>query len=298
MKQFARTVPGLAALAFALGGTASAAAQQATVASPSYTLPNTQVFDVTARDDGQVYRISVSAPALPAPAGGFPVLYVLDGNAFFPGFAGERRLEEFAKQAGGGLVIVGVGYPTDLAYDLKRRLYDLTPAWPAGMSPAATGGFNAGGNEHFARFLVDQLRPEITRRYKIAPDRQSLFGHSLGGLFALHLLYTRPEAFEAIIAASPSQWWNNQSLLAEERAFTARLRAGKVAGRVSRLLLLTGERDDTAAITWDAEALMRRFEPLSGYGLRTRFAKFEGETHITVPYRAITPTLRFAMGVP
>jgi predicted alpha/beta superfamily hydrolase len=298
MIQRARLVPGLAAMALALCGTTCAVAQQAAVAAAGYTLPNTQVFDVTARDDGQVYRIFVSAPAQPAPAGGFPVLYVLDGNAFFPGFAGERRLEEFAKQAGGGLVIVGVGYPTDEAYDMKRRLYDLTPVWPAGMPAAATGGFRAGGNEHFARFLLDQLRPEIAGRYKIAPDRQSLFGHSLGGLFALHLLYTRPDAFEAIIAASPSQWWNDQSLLAEERAFTDRLTTGKVRGRVSRLLLLTGERDDAATITWDAEALLRRLEPLSGYGLRTRFAKFEGETHITVPYRAITPTLRFAVGAP
>ncbi len=300
----ARSVFGLSAfalalaLALALGGTAPATAQQGAPPLPGYTLPGTEVFDVTARDDGQVYRIFVSAPTRPAPAGGFPVLYVLDGNAVFPGFAGERRLEEFAKQAGGGVVIVGVGYPTDQPYDMPRRLYDLTPAWPAGMPPAATGGFKAGGNTHFAHFLLDQLRAEIAGRYKIAADRQSLFGHSLGGLFALHLLYTRPDAFEAIIAASPSQWWNDQALLSEERVFADRLTTGKVHGRVSRLLLLTGERDDTATITWDAEALLRRLEPLSGYGLRTRFAKFEGEAHITVPYRAITPTLRFAVGVP
>ena len=286
------------ALALGMCGATTAMAQQPAPLVPGYTLPNTQVFDVTASDDGQVYRIFVSVPSQPAPDGGFPVLYVLDGNAFFPGFAGERQLEEFAKQAGGGLIVVGVGYPTDQAYDMKRRLYDLTPAWPAAMAPAATGGFKAGGNQHFARVLLDQLRPEIARRYKVAPDRQSLFGHSLGGLFALHLLYTRPDAFEAIIAASPSQWWNDQSLLTEERAFTDRLTAGKIAGRVSRLLLLTGERDAAATITWDAEALLRRLEPLSGYGLRTRFAKFDDETHISVPYRAITPTLRFVVGVP
>ncbi|MFC3581859.1 alpha/beta hydrolase [Sphingomonas hylomeconis] len=271
---------------------APAAAQQAP-APQAYTLPDTQVFDLTARDDKQVYRLFVSVPSQPAPAGGFPVLYVLDGNAFFPGFAGERRLEEFAKQAGGAMIVVGIGYPTDQAYDLQRRLYDLTAPWPGKLTAA-----QAGGNEHFAKFLLDQLRPEIARRYKIAADRQSLFGHSLGGLFALHLLYTRPDAFEAIIAASPSQWWSDQALLAEERAFTARLTSGKIAGRVSRLLLLTGARDEAATITWDSEALLQRLQPLTAYGLRTRFEKFDGETHITVPYRAITPTFRFAVGLP
>jgi predicted alpha/beta superfamily hydrolase len=218
---------------------APAAAQQAS-APQAYTLPDTQVFDLTARDDKQVYRLFVSVPSQPAPATGFPVLYVLDGNAFFPGFAGARRLEEFAKQAGGAMIVVGIGYPTDQAYDVQRRLYDLTSPWPGKLTAA-----QAGGNEHFARFLLDQVRPEIARRYKIAADRQSLFGHSLGGLFALHLLYTRPDAFEAIIAASPSQWWSDQSLLAEERAFTARLAGGKAPGRVRRLPLLTRERLQT-----------------------------------------------------
>ncbi|WP_052507834.1 alpha/beta hydrolase [Sphingomonas hengshuiensis] len=287
-----RPLPCLAALAVALGVAVPATAQQA--ASPqAYTLPDTQVFDLAARDDGQVYRIFVSVPTQAPPAEGFPTLYVLDGNAYFPGFAGERRIEEFAKQAGGGMLIVGIGYPTDQAYDVLRRRYDLTPVWPEKL-PAG----QAGGNEHFAKFLLDQLIPEIARRYRVAPERKSLFGHSFGGLFALHMLYTRPTAFEAIIAASPSIWWGDQSLLTEERAFAVRLASGKVAGRVSRLLLLTGERDDAATITWDSEALLQRLQPLSAYGLRTRFAKFEGETHITVPYRAITPTLRFALGVP
>lgn len=296
-----RSLTCLAALAVATCGPAAIAAR-ATPGEPAagYAMPDTEVFDLTARDDGQVYRIFVSRPSQPAPAGGFPVLYVLDANALFPGFAGERRIEEFGKLAGGAAIVVGIGYPTDQAYDMQRRLYDLTPAWPAKMpaSQAALAGMKAGGNEHFADFLLGQVSTEIARRYSVAPGRQSLFGHSLGGLFALHMLYTRPTAFEAIVAASPSQWWNDQALLAEERAFTARLAQGKLTSPVARLLLLTGEQDDAATITWDAEALARRLEPLSAHGLRTRFVRLEGEKHVTVPYRAITPTLRFVAGLP
>lgn len=292
MMTFARALFGVAAAAFLAGG---AAAAQSVPPQAGYTLPDTQAFDMTASDDGQVYRILVSTPTQPAPAGGFPVLYVLDANAFFPGFAGERRIEEFAREAGGAMIVVGVGYPTDQAYDMERRQFDLTSAWPRmPRPPGASGPARTGGNEHFARFLLDQLRPEIARRYTVAADRQSLFGHSLGGLFALHMLYTRPTAFNAIIAASPSQWWNDGAILSEERAFADRLAAGKIAGRPSRLLLVTGERDTAVTITWDAESLKRRLEPLSAYGLRMQFEKFEGETHITVAYRAITPAFRFA----
>lgn len=46
----------------------------------------------------------------------------------------------------------------------------------------------------------------------IDPDRQSLFGHSFGGLFVLYSLFTRPSAFTTWIAASPSIYWENRTI--------------------------------------------------------------------------------------
>lgn len=135
-----------------------------------------------------------------------------------------RVLKEFAREA-------GIGYPHDQVYDLPARTNDLTllwtAKWPAGQPAARTGG-----NELFARFLLDRLRPEIARRYPVDAKRQSLFDHSLVGLFALHMLYTRPDAFEAIIAASPPIWWSGKAILAEEKAFIDRLASAKSAGPV------------------------------------------------------------------
>ena len=296
----------LAAATLATVPVGPAAAQSAAGKSPeaavttAYAMPGTQVFDMTAKDDGGIYRIFVSVPSGPAPAGGYRVLYVLDGNAHFAGFAGARALQEVGKLPEGQIMVVGLGYPVDQPFDLARRGYDLTPAWTGSMPdlPAGAPLPRTGGQEHLARFLLDQLRPEIARRYPVNAAHQSLFGHSLGGLFALHMLYTRPTAFEAIVAASPSQWWDGQALLAEERAFAGQVTAGHIKGEPSRLLLLTGEQDDTASITWDTGALAQRLAPLSAYGLRTVFAAFPGEGHMSVPYRAITPTLRFVAGKP
>ena len=254
-----------------------------------YTLPRTHVFDFTS-EAGDVYRILVSYPAIEAPTGGFPVLYVLDGNAVFATFAETRRVQE--RYDVGKSIVVGVGYPTDDVFNV-RRLNDFTPPMieppPAHLRRLAE--YKSGGRAEFLDFLTGKLRSEIARRYAIDPARQSLFGYSLGGLFALYALHTRPAAFHSIVAASPSLEWNEQGVLREEREFTTRLTTGKI-GKTSRLLVIVGARDvdDDPHV---AEAMFRRLDSLSGYGLRTRLLRYEDEAHLSVPARAVTDTLRF-----
>src|SRR3546814_4320516 len=109
---------------------------------------------------------------------------------------------------------------------------------PPAQAPSQPNATNT-GRDKFLGFLTGKLRAEIGKRYKIDPDRQSLFGHSFGGLFALHALYARPGAFQSIVAASPSLEWNVQDLLREESAFAARLADGNI-NRTSRLMLVAG----------------------------------------------------------
>ena len=272
-----------------------AAAPAAEVAAPAsfeaggYSVPSTHAWDI-ASDAGEIYRIFVSYPAVEAPPDGFPVLYVLDGNTVFASFAETRRMQEHYPV--GKAIIVGVGYPTDQLYD-TRRLNDFTP--PLLQPPPAhlrrLAQYKSGGRDAFLDFLTGKLRLEVARRYRIDPQRQSLFGHSLGGLLALYTLYTRPEAFHSIVAASPSLEWNEQGALLEERDFTTRLTSSK-AGKTSRLLVVIGRRD-VDDDPYLAEALVRRLDRLSGYGLRSRLIWYEEEGHMTVPARAVTDTLRF-----
>jgi predicted alpha/beta superfamily hydrolase len=279
-----------------------ARAQQATTAPakspavPGYTMPSTHMWDMKS-EGGETYRILVSFPktGTEPPPNGYSVLYVLDANAMFAGFAETRRILEYADV--GKAIVVGVGYPTDDAYDV-RRLNDFTPPLldPAPPQWRELAKYKSGGQDVFLDFLTGKLRAEIAKRYKINPHRQSLFGHSLGGLIALHTLYTRPQAFYAIIAASPSIEWNEQGILREEREFAARLRSGQIE-KVSRLMIVVGSRD----LDDDPEvgaACAKRMKLLSGYGLRTRFRRYDDEIHISVPSRAVTDTLRFAFETP
>lgn len=285
----------LLAAALALSTLTAPAAARAQAASTGYVLPDTETWEFKG-SDGYPYQIFVSKPAGTAPKGGFPVLYVLDGNAMFAGFAETRRILEYMKADAANTIIVGVGYKTDKAYDI-RRIRDLTggptpPPWDEMLGNAPTGGWNV-----FLDFLTGPLRDELDRRYTIHRDRQALFGHSLGGLFAIHSLFTRPDAFHAVIAASPSLFWHDKEMQREERDFAAALKDGRTR-KVGRLMVVWGEREETILERWDAEAFVRRMDPLSAYGLRTRSEAYENETHITVPSRAVTGTLRFAFTWP
>ncbi|MEG3179321.1 alpha/beta hydrolase [Sphingomonas sp. LT1P40] len=286
---------GIASIAIA----APLAAQAQTVkpavapASPGYTMPFTAMWDIKA-NHGDIYRIFVSYPEGEPPEGGWPVLYVLDGNAMFAAFAETRRMIGWTK--GSEMIVVGVGYPTHQAYDM-RRLNDFTGAATDSAAYAKFAKEKYGGWDRFLDFLTGKLRTEIGTRYKTNPLRQSLFGHSLGGLFATHTLFTRPDAFHAIIAASPSLFWHEALTLKEERDFVARLQAGK-GGRVARLLVVSGEREEAILERWDGEAFVKRMEPLSAHGLRVQSHVYADEGHMTVPVRAVTDTLRFALAWP
>lgn len=115
--------------------------------------------------------------------------------------------------AGGG-IIVAVGYPlTGKLYDAKRRSHDLTPP-----TPTPIPGY--GGADMFLDFIENRVRPAVRARFpKMTISREALYGHSYGGLFALHALFTRPSSFDCYMASSPSIWWNSKCILQEATVF-------------------------------------------------------------------------------
>lgn len=164
--------------------------------------------------EGRDYRIFISAPVGDPPAGGFPVIYVLDANAWFGLTTEITRLYEVD---GGPAIVVGVGYPVDTLYSVQGRGHDFTLGAPASGDESGYQGTQFGGAEAFLAFLRGSLRDAIAAKYKIDRGRQSLFGHSLGGFFVFHVLFTHPDAFSAYLAASPALWWDVPKLDAEEK---------------------------------------------------------------------------------
>ncbi len=147
----------------------------------------------------------------------FPTLYMQDGqNLFDPktSFAGtawradETAQELIQKKKIQPLMIVAAGNTAD-------RLDEYTP-----VSARGRGG-RAG---EYGQFLIEELKPFIDREYRTMPQREftGVGGSSLGGLFALHMGFTRPDVFGRIAAMSPSIWWANGFLLREAAALPGR----------------------------------------------------------------------------
>ena len=71
-----------------------------------------------------------------------------------------------------------------------------------------------------------QLKPFVAERYPIDRTGQIIWGHSLGGLIVLRALFRNPDSFSTFVLSSPSIWWNDREILADEEAFSKRVRTG------------------------------------------------------------------------
>jgi uncharacterized protein len=279
--------------------------------------PGAEQFDMTSKISGRSYRVFVfQPPVLAPPPGGFPVVTLSDGNMNFPIAAVMSAM--FAFSASPALV-VGVGYPTVNPMELTSwRTRDLTPPTPIenvrpqpGMPAPRPEDF--GGAEDFHRFLTEELRPVIAAGWKVDADSQTLYGFSLGGLFTLTTLFAHPDAYKTFVAASPSIWWNERAVLADEAEFARRVEAGEVAPRV--LVTIGGLEQQLpkvpppgytpeaveelmlgARMVDNARELGARLAALKGGpGYLARFHEFPGEDHLTAMAGSVARCLDFAL---
>ncbi len=195
-------------------------------------------FTVASPDGERTWRVHVATPKTAPPPGGFPAFWMLDGNAALIEFD-DALLAELAARPE-PLALVFVGYDNALRIDSNARTRDYTPV--AGERPVRDGATvstaaGGGGADALLEIVERTIRPEVARRVATDPARQTLWGHSLAGLFALHTLYTRTGAFDTYAAGSPSLWWADGAMLgAPEQRFAA-----NNAGRRVRVLLGLGE---------------------------------------------------------
>ncbi len=263
------------------------------------TLPGALQYDITSQINGRAYRIFVSTPDNYQPTLAYPVLYVLDGNLRFPS-ANRYGTNSITTDPG---IVVGIGYPTDDFGDIvQARLFDLTPSPVVGPTQTVGGGLDA-----FLRVIEEEVKPFVMTRYRVDSAKQSLFGYSLGGLAVLRSLFLNPESFSTYIAGSPSIWWNNREVLADEAAFSTRARAGELRLK----LLITSAEDeqyhgnDTQRLAADAKDGSRMVDNASELAARLAVLNpeqitvvrtiFDGESHNTAVAATLSRAVRFAL---
>jgi predicted alpha/beta superfamily hydrolase len=260
-------------------------------------------FDMASKTCGATFRIFVFEPAAPPPETGFPVVTTLDGNLTFPPMAAMDGA--FGLGGGPSALVVGVGYPTSDPQELRRlRARDLTPAAAASDAPERFA--ECGGAEAFHRFLVEELRPAIADAFQVNDADQTLYGHSLAGLFTLCALFDHPGSFRNFVASSPAIWWDDGALLKRAPDFSARtaprvlITVGATEQTVPVVLPPGTTREAFAQVLRDARMVdnarqladrLRR----AAEGYEVRFQAFDDDDHITALSTSIGRALAFAL---
>jgi predicted alpha/beta superfamily hydrolase len=150
----------------------------------------------------------------------YPVLYMHDGQNIFDAttsFGGvEWGVDETADRLIGEgsmdeVIIVGI-YNTG-----GNRLYEYTPCCDA--------QYGGGGANSYENFVINTVKPYIDSNYRTIANREhtAVMGSSLGGLISFYMGWTRSDVFAKVASLSGSFWWDNQHLVGEVVAATARL---------------------------------------------------------------------------
>lgn len=178
----------------------------------------TEEWILSGKEPGVHYRVQISILDHPPQSEeGYPVIYMLDGNAYF-GLGKDvirNQSHNMLKTGVDPAIVVGISLDAEESVIRERRFYDFTPPasaykFPDRMKWKTTG--KHGGAEIFLDWLIDELQPKILENYQVQRDKQCLYGHSLSGLFALYSMFKRPEAFQCYLAISPSIWWNEKHI--------------------------------------------------------------------------------------
>ncbi|HBF28751.1 MAG TPA: esterase [Rhizobium sp.] len=278
-------------------------------------MANTMFADITPEHSSEPYRIFLYRPDKAAPPEGWPVLYLTDGNACFATAVDAVKVQS-AYPNGTNVtegVVVAIGYPLDEPYDPLRRSWDLGPP-PGQVYPPFfpdTPDVRTGGGQAFLAFIEDQLKSWVEKQVPIDRSRQTLFGHSFGGLFTLYALFSRPDAFSRWVAASPAIFWEDAAILTSEKAFldnldqpldvTLHLSAGEYEGDILAPFHKNTpeeqkrqERAKEIRTIALAEEMVQRLAALQCFVQKPTFEEYAGENHMSVLPVALNRAVQIA----
>ena len=222
----------------------------------------------------------------------YPVVYLLDGNAWFTTTTGViQKLSGFPNSICPEMIVVGILN--------TNRTRDLTPSASTTDDMPAFVLKASGGGENFTAFLEKELIPYIDAHYPTTLHR-TLIGHSFGGLLVMNTLVHHPSLFDNYVAIDPSMFWDQEKLLKQAHEVLAQ---PKFAGRSLFVASANSTGQDSIQVLKDTStggAMTRSKWKLRdelarnrSNGLRSAYRYYPTDTHNTVPLPATYDALHF-----
>jgi len=239
-----------------------------------------QQFILHSKNVGADYLIQVVEPIPFAPIKGADVLYLLDGGSFVGLAVSVSQSLQMAMTTRPIYVVavtfLGKTFPELVAQRWRDLAHD-----PVKVNKETLGG----GGGKFEAFLTEELQPFIEAHYPVDHAKSALAGDSLSGLFAVHVLAWKADAFSAYLIGSPSLWAGDKELIGKVRQAAAQ-------GNGRRVFIGDGNAGQEAAGAPAIDSLQAALmSPGSTFVVSRK--TYEGQTHNSVPAFTMTDGIRF-----
>lgn len=199
----------------------------------------------------------------------YPVLYVLDGDIAFGMAASIARYLQIGDNIP-EIIIVGIGYGSADKSAGEKRRRDYRPV-------------TSGGAESFMMFLENELIPFIDSNYRSIPGERTINGYSIGGLFGLYTLFTRPDLFNRYIIGSPSLSWDNYSIFNYEENSS-----DKISDKKLNIFISVGSEESDEKYFNPIDNLVTQIQDRNYSGVELEAKVFDGSTHLMGPPETLT----------
>ena len=247
-----------------------------------YTVGRSEVRTLPVNKAGRHYALYIHLPASYAtePNKRYPVVFVTDGYWDFMklvAIGGPLIYDKVAPE----FITVGMAYAGEnLNYGDLRR-WELSPVKFG--EPLEASGHAA----DFLETIEGVFIPLIDKEYRTDPKQRVLGGASLGGLFTLYSMFTKPDLFSAYIAVTPAVVVGNGWLLKYEEEFA---KAGK---SVNARLYMTMGGTEPAGFVGDIKTMNERLAMRKYPKLEHEFRVIDGEGHAGNQTESYNRGLRF-----
>jgi predicted alpha/beta superfamily hydrolase len=234
---------------------------------------NDSIFSKVLNEQRQL-KIYLPEEYKPGSNAKYDVVYILDGEIHFDDFL---YIYKFAKRENFLPQLILVAIPNAFNKEGNMRDRDFVPEKTAENE-------KGGGAGNFMAFFKNELMPYINKKLPASGDN-SLFGHSLGGLFVMYVLLKEPGLFENYYCSDPAFPWNNRRIITmAEETF-------KNTAELNKTLWINavGETYKNVGIA-KMDSVLKALAPK---GLRWKTSVYPNETHMSVRFKGIYDGLKY-----